>query len=94
VTIEQKSEIFNQLDINWLRQPVNLTLDALLTELDVEWQSFDRELRQGKLKHLIFDSSERTLTWHRPKADPDDALKKSFYGTVQSRAIDVKPVVA
>ena len=85
VTIEQKSEILNQLDINWLRQPVNLTLDTLFTELDVEWRSFDRELRQGKLKHLVFDSSAKTLTWQRPKADTDDALKKSFYGTVQSR---------
>jgi TnpA family transposase len=85
VTIEQKSEILNQLDINWLRQPVNVTLDTLFTELDVEWRSFDRELRQGKLKHLVFDSSAKTLTWQRPKADTDDALKKSFYGTVQSR---------
>jgi TnpA family transposase len=87
VTLSQQSEVLTQLNIPWLRQSTNLTLKTLLEELDVEWRAFDRELRQGKLKHLLFDQTQQTLTWHRPKADPDDIVKKSFYGAIPSRDI-------
>jgi hypothetical protein len=41
--------------------------------------SFDRELRQGKLKHLDFDRVKKSMTWHRPKADQNEAIQKDFY---------------
>ena len=58
---------------------VDATLDGLFGELDMLWRSFDRELRQGKLKQLDFDSVNKTITWHRPKAADDEALQKHFY---------------
>ncbi len=82
VPLERKAEALKELDIPWLRQPVDANLDTLFSELDTLWRSFDRELRQGKLKHLEFDQVKKTLTWHRPKADPDGALQKSFYSKV------------
>ena len=39
-------------------------------------------MRQGKLKHLEFDQVKKTLTWRRPKADPDAALQKGLYPKV------------
>ena len=37
------------------------------------------ELRQGKLKHLDYDSATQNLTWRRPKADHDAARQGNFY---------------
>ena len=82
VATERKAEALKELDIPWLRQPIDTTLDALFAELDTLWRSFGRELRLGKLKHLEFDPVKKTLTWHRPKANRDEALQKGFYSKV------------
>jgi TnpA family transposase len=79
VALDRKAEALKGLNIPWLAQPVDATLDGLFAELDMLWRSFDRELRQGKLKHLDFDSVNKTITWHRPKAADDEALQKDFY---------------
>lgn len=84
---ERTPEALKDLDIPWLRQPINATLDTLFSELDSLWRSFGRELRQGKLKHLEFDPAKKVLTWHRPKADPGEALQNGFYAKVPARDI-------
>ena len=65
VSMEDKAEALKELNIPWLRQPADQTLDALFVELDKQWRAFDSELRSGKLKHLEFDPVKKTLTWHR-----------------------------
>ena len=70
-----------------MRQPVDVTLDALFAELDTEWRAFDEELRGGKLKHLELDSDKQTLIWHRHKADKDKLLQQSFYAKLQAHDI-------
>lgn len=87
VSMELKADALNALDIPWLRQPVDVTLDTLFTELDTQWRAFDEELRSGKLKHLEFDSEKQTLIWHRPKADKDKLLQQDFYSKLQARDI-------
>lgn len=87
VALDRKAAVLKELDIPWLRQPIDATLDTLFAELDTQWRSFGRELRQGKLKHLDFDPDKKTLTWHRPKADQDEVLQKGFYSKVQARDI-------
>jgi TnpA family transposase len=87
VSMEVKAEALKVLDIPWLRQPVDQTLDALFVELDTQWRAFDSELRSGKLKHLEFDPAKQTLTWHRPKADKDKQLQQSFYAKLQARDV-------
>ncbi|MBU0967106.1 MAG: Tn3 family transposase [Proteobacteria bacterium] len=79
---EQKDEVLKELNIPWLRHPIDTTLDTLFGELDTLWQAFGRELRQGKLKHLDYDPVKKILTWHRPKSDPFEKLQKSFYTNV------------
>lgn len=76
VSMEAKVVALKALDIPWLRQPVDVTLDALLAELDMQWCAFNEELRGGKLKHLEFDPDKKTLIWHRPKADKDKLLQQ------------------
>ncbi len=87
VSMEDKAEALKALDIPWLRQPVDQTLDALFVELDTQWRAFDSELRSGKLKHLEFDPVKQTLTWLRPKADKDKQLQQGFYGKLQARDV-------
>ena len=87
VSMEAKAEALKVLDIPWLRQPVDQTLDELLVELDTQWRAFDSELRSGKLKHLEFDPVKQTLTWHRPKADKDKQIQQGFYGRLQARDV-------
>ena len=87
VSMEDKADALKALNIPWLRQPVDETLDTLFVELDTQWRAFDAELRGGKLKHLEFDPETQTLRWHRPKADKDKQLQHSFYAKLQAHDI-------
>ena len=82
VSLDEQTDVLGQLDIPWLRQPIEAQLDALTTELHGQWLAFNRELRQGKLTHLDYDSKTRTLTWRRPKAAPDAEYQDRFYEQV------------
>ena len=87
VALDQKEDALKGLNIPWLAKPVEATLDGLFVELDTLWHSFDRELRQGKLKHLDFDPVKKSMTWHRPKADQNEALEKDFYAKLMANDI-------
>jgi len=82
VSPEAKAAALGALDIPWLRQPAETQIEALELELHRQWQSFDRELRRGKLKHLDYDSASKTLTWHRPKADRETVPQAPFFDQV------------
>lgn len=79
VSLDEKTAILKQLDIPWLNEPLDASLNNLFKELHSRWRSLNADLRQGRLKHLEFDSGSKTLTWHKPKADPMDAIQSGFY---------------
>ena len=79
VSLDEKAEALGQMDIPWLRQPIDAQLDVLTAELYEQWLAFNDELRQGKLKHLDYDTESKKLTWRRPPADNDTAHQDSFY---------------
>ncbi len=79
VSLDEKAAALSQLDIPWLRQPLESQLKALTDELHHQWLSFNSELRRGKLKHLEYDAKSKTLTWRRPKADNDKVRQEIFY---------------
>lgn len=79
VSLDEKADVLGQMDIPWLRQPIDAQLDALSAKLREQWLAFNRELRQGKLKHLDYDNETKTLAWRRPKADNDAAREVAFY---------------
>ena len=88
VALNQKAKVLETLDIAWLNQPADTALDALCTDLHHRWQTFSKELRLGKFKHLDFDPKQITLKWGRPKVDrKDDALQNSFYDKLPTRGI-------
>jgi hypothetical protein len=47
VTLDAKVDVLSQMDIPWLRRPIETQLNALATELRAQWLAFDRELRQA-----------------------------------------------
>ena len=79
VSLDEKADVLRQMDIPWLRKPIHTQLDTLTSELHTQWLAFNRELSQGKLKHLDYDRGTQTLTWRRPKANPEAALQDNFY---------------
>jgi len=79
VALDGKAEVLAQMDIPWLKQPIDPQLDVLSDELHNQWIGFNRELRQGKLKHLDYDRRTQTLTCRRPRADSDAAREDRFY---------------
>ena len=76
-----------ELDIPWLSQPADTTVNALCDELDRLWQIFDCELRQGKLKHLEFDPERKTLSWLKPKVDREETLQSDFYAKLTAHSL-------
>lgn len=79
VSVEQKADVLAQMDIPFLRLPVDAQLDALEVELHAQWLAFNRELKQGKLTHLEYDQDTQKLTWRKPKSDNQKARDKAFY---------------
>ena len=79
VSLIEQADVLDQMDIPWLRQSIEEQLVALTVELRAQWLAFNRELRQGKLKHLDYDSKNKNLTWRRPKADKQTSREKAFY---------------
>jgi hypothetical protein len=87
VSVDEKADILRQLDIPWLRQPIAEVLDSLFAELHQLWRAFDRDLRHGRLKHLEYNSANKTLSWHKPKTNNEEAVQTGFYGKLQARDI-------
>nr|WP_201094301.1 hypothetical protein [Thiocystis minor] len=55
VSLEEKADVLSKMDIPWLRKPIHTQLDTLTSELHTQWLAFNRELSQGKLKHLDYE---------------------------------------
>ena len=87
VATERTQEALKSLNIPWLRQPVEKELEALITELHDLWQCFDRDLRQGKLKHLDYDSVHKKLSSRKLKLAPEETLQANFYDKLPVRDI-------
>ena len=87
VTPDQKADALKDMDIPWLRQPPEATLDTLFADLDRPWRAFDHELRQGKLKHLEYDPLRKALSWRKPKAGKEATRQAGFYAKPPARDI-------
>ena len=61
VSLDEKAAVLSELDIPWLKQPLDVQLKSLTDELHHQWQLFNSELRQGKLKHLKYDIHKKNL---------------------------------
>jgi hypothetical protein len=74
VSLDEKAAVLAQIDIPFLRQPLDAQLDALATELRAQWLAFNRELKQGKLTHLLirrklFVNPVQTEPFEKPRVN-------------------------
>jgi hypothetical protein len=79
VSMDEKAKMLAEMDIPFLRQPIEAQLDALTAELRAQWLALNRELRQGKLTHMEYNKDTKTLTWRRPKAENQKAREQALY---------------
>uniref|UniRef100_UPI001F01227C Tn3 family transposase n=1 Tax=Xenorhabdus sp. Sc-CR9 TaxID=2584468 RepID=UPI001F01227C len=79
VSNEDKSDVLAQMAIPFLQQPVDVLLDTLSSELHQQWRAFNRELKQGQLKHLEYDKDTQKLHWRKPKTDNLKPQEQTFY---------------
>jgi hypothetical protein len=62
VSMAEKADVLAQMDIPFLRRPIETRLETLTAELHSQWLAFNRELKQGKLPHLEYDKGAQKLT--------------------------------
>ena len=80
VSLIEKEDQLKQLNIPALRDPIVSQIDELFSELHKLLLDFNHDLNQGKLKHLRYDESTKTLHIKRSREDSDDdELQHRFY---------------
>ncbi len=79
VSLDEKADVLAQMDIRFLREPIEAQLEALTAELRTQWLAFNREIKQGKLTHLEYDRDTQKLTWRKAKGESQKAREQAFY---------------
>lgn len=79
VTIDQKKDILNDLNIPWLQKPIHQQLDSLTKELHGLWLLFNKSLKQDKFAHLKYDYKKQKLNWSKIKASKNEKLQNKFF---------------
>ena len=79
VSLEEKDELIKQLNIPALNRPITEQLDDLFRELGQLWESFNKKLNKGELKHLRYDKKNQTLHLQKIKVDKDEQIKHHFF---------------
>jgi TnpA family transposase len=77
----EKGALVQPLDIPALRNPIKKLLDERITELHAEWERFNSDFTQGKLKHLFYDEQTQTLHLKKSKdgVAADEEAQCRFY---------------
>lgn len=81
VSLEDKKEILNTLDIPWLKTPREEQLNLLFKELESLWRQFNYKLKKGDLKHIKYDHDKKEIIWVKPKLkkEEENTEKKTLY---------------
>ncbi len=75
----EQATVLAEMNIPFLQKPIKTQLKKLASELHRQWKVFNRELKQGKLKHLEYDKETQKLTWHKSVASRYKSQNKRFY---------------
>ena len=79
VSLEEKEEIIQQLNIPALSKPITQQLDDLFIELYQLWKVFNKKLRNGTLSHLRYDEKDKTLHLQKTKSNKEEQIQHRFY---------------
>ncbi len=75
----EQAAVLAEMNIPFLKKPIKTQLKVLESELHRQWKAFNRELKQGKLKHLEYDKETQKLTWHKSVVSRNKEQNKRFY---------------
>ncbi len=75
----EQASVLAEMNIPFLQKPIKTQLKVLESELHRQWKAFNRELKQGKLKHLEYDKETQKLTWHKSVVSRNKEQNKRFY---------------
>jgi hypothetical protein len=78
VSMDEKADVLAQMDIPFLRQPVNSQLDALGAELHT-MAGLQSRTKAGQADALEYNKDTQKLTWRKPKGENPKAREKVFY---------------
>lgn len=81
----EQAAVLAEMKIPFLQKSIKTQLKALSSELHRQWKAFNRELKQGKLKHLEYDKDTQKLTWHKSMISRHKAQEKRFYEQLDAR---------
>ena len=84
---EKVTETLEELSIPWVQKPIAEQLDELFTTLHQLWVAFNRDLKQGKLKHLHYDPEKSLLSWRKPRVHHEEELTQGFYNKLPFKDI-------
>lgn len=62
-----------------MNRPISEQLDELFAELEQLWEDFDKALRKKKLKHMRYDTKDKTLHLQKIKVNKDEQLQHHFF---------------
>ncbi len=74
-----QASVLAEMKIPFLQKSLKTQLRELDLELHRQWKAFNRELKQGKLKHLIYDKESNKLTWHKSVVNRNKAPETKCY---------------
>lgn len=75
----EQASVLAEMNIPFLQKPIKKQRNALASELHRQWKAYNRELKQGKLKHREYDKETQKLTWHKSVVSRHKAQEKRFY---------------
>ena len=77
----ENGALVQPLDIPALRNPIKKLLDERIAELHAEWERFNSDFTEGKLKHLLYDEQTQTLHLKKSKdgVEADEEAQCRFY---------------
>src|SRR4051794_4781672 len=87
VKLDEKAETIRQLDVPWLRQPLDAELDGLFACLEALWKTFDRQLRQDTAGHPRYQPAPNTLSLGLPPGVPPGTAGAPLFPGRPPRAI-------
>lgn len=79
ISLTDKENIIQQLNLPALARPITGQLDDLFLEFHQLWVTFNKKLRKSKLKHIRYDAKDQTLHLKKDKPNKDEKIKQRFY---------------
>lgn len=91
ISSQKQAELLPRLTLPRLQTPIYKTLKQLSHELNSLWKTFNRKLKKGEFKHLLFDKATGQLSFKKLKINDNEDSQQQFYSKLPS--VDITSVL-